>query len=378
MESLLAWKTLQAVKGLSKGALSRLVLRFGSPEGVQAASFHELTDDGGISHSVAKRIQERPDPELLKNVQKESLSLKQGKFSILTILDPRYPHRLKMIPDPPPLLYMTGNLQDVDHTALAIVGSRKSTPTGRAVTRQLSGNLAQLGFTIVSGLARGIDAAAHQGAIDVGGRTLAILGCGIDRTYPSEHKNLRQQIEAHGGVLSEFPPGTAPRGHHFPERNRVISGISMGVVVTEAAEQSGSLVTARLASEQNREVFAVPGAVSSPMSRGPHHLIKQGAKLVEDPKDILEELLPQLDTQFRDRFSRHGCTSAPPPPQLRQEEEALYNSISPEPTSLEDLISKSSFAPAEAMSILLALEIKGVIRQLPGARFIRATIEPRV
>ena len=235
MESLLAWKTLQAVKGLGNGALSRLVLRFGSPEGVQKASIHELTADGGVSHSVAKRIQKRPDSDLLKDVRMERQSLEQGHFSIVTILDPNYPHRLKMIPDPPPLLYMTGNLQEADHQAVAIVGSRKNTHNGWAVTRQLSGNLAALGFTIVSGLARGIDAAAHQGAIEVGGRTIAVLGCGIDRTYPPEHKHLRQQIEAHGGVLSEFPPGTAPRGHHFPERNRVISGISMGVVVTEAA-----------------------------------------------------------------------------------------------------------------------------------------------
>jgi DNA processing protein len=372
---LLAWKTLQAVKGLGNGALSRLVLRFGSPEGVQAASLHELTADEGVSHSVAKRIQGRPDSELLKDLQKERQSLEQGKFSIVTILDPIYPPRLKMIPDPPPLLYMTGNLQVSDHQALAIVGSRKSTPTGWALTRQLSGNLAALGFTIVSGLARGVDAAAHQGAIEVGGRTIAVLGCGIDRTYPSEHKNLRQQIEAHGGVLSEFPPGTAPRGHHFPERNRVISGISMGVVVTEAAAQSGSLVTARLAAEQDREVFAVPGTVNNPMSRGPHLLIKQGAKLVEGPEDILEELLPQLEAPFRNRISRHAGPSASPPPQLGQEEETLYNFISLEPTSLEDVISQTSFAPAEVMSILLTLEIKGVIRQLPGARYIRAGIQ---
>jgi len=378
MESLLAWKTLQAVKGLGNGALSRLVLRFGSPEGVQAASLHELTADGGVSHSVANRIHGRPDSQVLKDVQKERQSLEQGKFCIVTILDPKYPPRLKMIPDPPPLLYMTGNLQSADHQALAIVGSRQSTHTGRAITRQLSGNLAALGFTIVSGLARGIDAAAHHGAIDGGGRTIAVLGCGIDRTYPSEHKHLRQQIEAHGGVLSEFPPGAAPLGHHFPERNRVISGISMGVVVTEAAAQSGSLVTARLANEQNREVFGVPGTVNNPMSRGPHLLIKQGAKLVEGPEDILEELLPQLEASFRDRIRGQAAPLPPPLPQLGQEEESLYNIISLEPTALEDVISQTSFAPGEVMSILLTLEIKGVIRQLPGVRYIRTEIEPRV
>ena len=375
MESLLAWKTLQAVKGLGNGAVSRLALRFGSPERVLEASIHELTAEGGVSHTVAKRIQGKPDSGLLLDVHKERQSLEQGNFSIVTILDPIYPHRLKMIPDPPPLLYITGTLQETDHQAVAIVGSRKSTHSGGAVTRQLSGNLAALGFTIVSGLARGIDSAAHQGAIEAGGRTIAVLGCGIDRTYPSEHKNLRQQIEAQGGVLSEFPLGTAPRGHHFPERNRVISGISMGVVVTEAAAQSGSLVTARLASEQNRDVFAVPGAVNNPMSRGPHLLIKQGAKLVEGPEDILEELLPQLEAPFRDRVIRHPGPPSPYPPQLGQEEEALYNCVSLEPTSLEDVISQSSFAPAEVLSILITLEIKGIIRQLPGARYVRASVE---
>lgn len=375
MESLLAWKTLQAVQGLGNGALSRLVFRFGSPESVQAASIQQLTADGEISHSVAKHIQERPHPELLKEVYKERMLLEQEQFSIVTILDPVYPQRLKMIPDPPPLLYMTGDLKEFDHQALAIVGSRKSTPTGRAITQQLSGNLAGLGFTIVSGLARGIDAAAHQGAIEAGGRTLAILGCGIDCTYPAEHKNLRQQVENHGGVLSEFPPGTPPRGYNFPVRNRVISGISMGVVVTEAAAQSGSLVTARLANEQNREVFAIPGSVSNPMSRGPHLLIKQGAKLVEGLEDILEELFPQLDASFRDRIRGYEGPNVPQPPQLEQEEESLYNSISLEPISLDDVISKNSFPPSEAVSILLGLEIKGFIRQLPGARYVRASIK---
>ena len=377
MESLLAWKTLLAVKGLGHGALSHLVLRFGSPEGVQGASIRDLTADGSISHAVAKRIQARPDSQLLQNVQKVRHLLEQGKFSIVTILDPLYPQRLKMIPDPPPMLYLTGNLQEVDHQALAIVGSRTSTFGGRAFTQQLSGNLAELGFTIVSGLARGIDAAAHQGAIDAGGRTLAVLGCGIDRTYPSEHKNLREQIESQGAVLTEFPPGTAPRGHHFPQRNRVISGLSMGVVVTEAAAKSGSLVTARLATEHNREVFAVPGSVHHPLSHGPHLLIKQGAKLVEGPEDILEELVPQLETPFRDRIRSQAALSSPHALGLRAEEETLIHHIALEPTSLEDVISQSSFTPAETMSLLLTLELKGVVRQLPGSRYVRTSIHER-
>ena len=278
-----------------------------------------------------------------------------------------------MIPDPPPLLYKTGQLQGADHNAIAIVGSRRGTPAGCAFTRQLSGELAALGFTIVSGLARGIDAAAHEGALEGSGRTVAVLGCGIDRTYPLEHRKLRNQIEANGAVLSEFPPGTAPRGYHFPQRNRLISGQCLGVVVTEAATQSGSLITARLASEQNREVFAVPGALTNTMSRGPHSLIKQGAKLVEGPNDILEELLPQLEDSFRDRISGRTAPSTPKPPQLEQEEQALYDLISLEPIPTEELISKGCLSPAEVISILLSLEVKGLIRQLPGAQYIRTS-----
>ena len=186
-------------------------------------------------------------------------------------------------------MYYTGQLLECDQQALAIVGARKGSHAGRAFTRQLSGDLAALGFTIVSGLARGIDADAHEGALAAAGRTWAILGCGIDRTYPPEHLKLRQRIEQQGAVLSEFPMGTSPQSYHFPQRNRVISGLSLGVIVTEATSKSGSLITARMALEQNREVFAVPGNVTHPLSHGPNRLIKQGAKLVEKPWDIVLE-----------------------------------------------------------------------------------------
>lgn len=374
MESLPSWLVLRAVKGLGMGTLSRLVLQFGSPEAVREASPHALMSEGEVSRAVAERIKQGPSPELLVHIQHELDALKRGTFSMMTVVDPLYPPRLAMIPDSPPLLYYTGDFQEADHQALAIVGSRRSTPAGCAFTRQLSGNLASLGFSIVSGLARGIDAAAHQGALAVGGRTIAVLGCGIDRTYPPEHKHLRRRIEAHGAILSEFSPGTAPRGYHFPQRNRIISGMCMGVVVTEAAAQSGSLITARLASEQNREVFAVPGAVTNSMSRGPHRLIKLGAKLVEGPGDILEELLPQLETPFRDRVCSQINPMAPPVPSLSHEEQDLYSLISLEPITLEELLSQGSFSAAEVMSILLSLEIKGFVKQLPGAQYIRASI----
>ena len=260
---------------------------------------------GGLSVPVAERVHAPLDSQVCLTIERELETLKSSSFSVITILDSGYPQRLRTIPDPPPLLYVSGAFDKRDDLAIAIVGSRKATPAGSLLTQELSRSLASIGFTIVSGLARGVDKSAHQGALECSsGRTVAVLGCGIDQTYPVEHKRLRTQIETQGAVISEFPFGAAPHGYHFPQRNRIISGLSVGVVVTEATEKSGSLITARLALEQDREVFAVPGAVTSKMSRGPHRLIKQGAKLTENIEDIVEELLPQLDESFREAAAK--------------------------------------------------------------------------
>jgi DNA processing protein len=236
--------------------------------------------------------------------------------------------------------------------------------------------LAALGFTIVSGLARGIDAAAHEGALMASGRTLAVLGCGIDRLYPPEHGPLRQRIEQQGAVLSEFPMGTAPHSYHFPQRNRIISGLSLGVIVTEASSRSGSLITARMALEQNREIFAIPGNVTNILTRGPHRLIKEGAKLVESSLDIVEEILPMLEPSFRDHLEKQQLALHPQPssPSLGPEEQRVFDCISLEPVSLDDLISQNTYAPSEMMSILLSLEIKGLIKQIPGLQYFRVGI----
>ncbi len=228
-----------------------------------------------------------------------------------------YPPRLTTIPDPPPLLYVSGSLERADHQAVAIVGSRKATAAGRLLTEELSRELASLGFTIVSGLARGIDAAAHRGALAGKGRTVAVLGCGIDRTYPPEHASLRKQIESDGAVIGELPLGSYPHGYHFPRRNRIISGMCLGVIVTEAAMDSGSLITARLAADQGREVFAVPGFVKNETSRGPNGLIKQGATLVETVDDVIEELLPQLNDSLRERLTTRVSAGAAAPGRSR-------------------------------------------------------------
>ena len=263
-----------------------------------------------------------------------------------------------------------------DRQAVAIVGSRQATPYGLRVTDALARELSALGFTIVSGFARGIDAAAHRAALASGGRTVAVLGCGLDVDYPSGHASLRAEIAGSGAVLTEFAPGTAPFATNFPRRNRIISGLALGVVVVEASEDSGSLITARLALEQGREVFAVPGPIDAPTSRGPHGLLKQGAKLVETVDDIVEELLPQLET-MRTPLSQDSMVTgagkrrsfAPKPPDLSPEEQVVLRVIGREPSHLDDLTEQSHLPAAEVARILLGLELKALVHQLPGQQY---------
>ncbi|MEE8126566.1 MAG: DNA-processing protein DprA [Nitrospirales bacterium] len=371
--SLQGWLELRAVKGLGPITYTRLINRFGSPDAIWTNNLSELVAEGDLSPSLVKALHQPLPPETHAHIKKELAAVQEGRFFILTLADAQYPARLKTIPDPPPILYCTGELQDRDQHALAIVGSRKGSHSGRAFTRQLSGDLAALGFTIVSGLARGIDAAAHEGALSRSGRTIAVLGCGIDQVYPPEHGQLRKRIEQQGVVFSEFPMETPPHSYHFPQRNRLISGLSLGVIVTEATSRSGSLITARMALEQNREVFAVPGNVANAMSHGPHRLIKQGAKLIEESSDIVEEILPMLEPSFRDHLEKQHLTmpSQPSTVSLGFEEQRLFDLITLEPTPLDDLISQGSYSPSEVMSILLSLEVKGLIKQIPGLQYVR-------
>ncbi len=294
----------------------------------------------------------------------------------LDLADEHYPAWLRAIPDPPPVLYCDGSLEPGDRQAVAIVGSRQATPYGLRVTDALARELSRLGFTIVSGFARGIDAAAHRAALASGGRTVAVLGCGLDVDYPSGHASLRTEIAGSGAVLTEFAPGTAPFATNFPRRNRIISGLALGVVVVEAAEDSGSLITARLALEQGREVFAVPGPIDAPTSRGPHGLLKQGAKLVETVNDIVEELLPQLETMrtpLSQDFVATGAGGrrpfAPKPPDLSPEEQVVLRVIGREPRHLDDLTEQSRLPAAEVTRILLGLELKALVHQLPGQQY---------
>jgi DNA processing protein len=276
---------------------------------------------------------------------------------------------LRTIADPPPLLYVSGTLLQADEVAVAIVGGRRATPCGRLITEEIARELAGMGITIVSGLARGIDAAAHRGALAGQGRTIAVLGCGIDRTYPPEHETLRRHIEAQGAVVSELPVGAPPQSHHFPRRNRILSGLSMGVLVSEAAMNSGSLITAKLALEQGREVFAVPGLVKEEACRGSNGLIKAGAKLVERAQDILEEIIPQMDARMRAQVSRQESPPTLGRNRLGAEEALIYEVLACEAQSV---IERTGLSAAKVAATLLLLELSGHVRQLPGQQYIRA------
>jgi DNA processing protein len=293
------------------------------------------------------------------------------KWFTIALGDERYPERLRTIHDPPAVLYCDGSVEPGDRQAVAIVGARRATPYGLRITEALTRDLSGLGFTIVSGLARGIDAAAHRAALAAGGRTIGVLGCGLDVTYPPEHARLQEEIADHGAVLTEFVQGTPPLAAHFPRRNRIISGLAMGVVVVEAAEDSGSLITARLALEQGREVFAVPGPIDAPTSRGPHGLLKQGAKLVETVDDIVEELLPQMEAPLTPTPSGNPLLPRLQrvPEGLSPEERIIYSLMSREPCHLDDLTEQSRLSAAEVTRSLLGLELKTLVHHLPGQQY---------
>jgi len=295
-------------------------------------------------------------------------------MTTIGISDPEYPVSLRNIADAPALLYVDGQLEPVDAQAVAIVGSRRATPYGIRIARMLAGELSRLGFTIVSGMARGIDRVAHEIALATGGRTLAVLGCGLDVVYPPDHAQLRAQIVDAGAVITEFPLGSPPLAAHFPRRNRILSGLSMGVVVVEAAEGSGSLITAKLAAEQGREVFAVPGPIDIPTSRGTHGLLKLGAKLTETVDDILEELLPQLEKPVMTAsFSPAPVVGARKPlTNFSPEEQRVYAVVSEDPQSIDELTEQAALASSTVACALLGLELKDAVRQTPGQRYHRS------
>jgi DNA processing protein len=360
-EDLFYWLALNFVPGVGAIFIKRLLDRFQTPEAVFQASMKELLEVEGLGVKVASEIRKGPSEQAVKN---ELSSLEKSGGRIITLEDEAYPPRLRDIYDPPALLYLKGELKKEDELAVSIVGSRKTTPYGRWITEKISQTLVRYGVTIVSGMARGVDSVAHWGAISGGGRTLAVLGCGVDVVYPPENRNLFSKIIEQGAVLSEFPMGSPPEGGHFPKRNRIISGLSMGVVVVEAGPDSGSLITANFALEQGREVFAIPGNVGAGGSRGTNRLIKDGAKLVESSEDILEEILPQWKRE-KERIEE----VKPRGPELSEEEKILYEMLGETPLHIDAMIRESKFEPGKVSSLLLNLELKGLISQWPGKCF---------
>lgn len=367
--SLEAWMKLRAIKGVGDHIVLALVREWQSPDAVLRASAGDLIERG-CSTRLAEVIVRGPGREACRRIARELYDIERSRIDVRSVLDAEYPRRLLTIPDPPPLLYVAGSLHASDELAVAVVGARRSTPAGRLMTERLATGLAEAGFTIVSGLARGVDAAAHRGALAPGGRTIAVLGCGLGRTYPPEHQRLREQIEEHGAVVSELSWDAPPHSGHFPRRNRIISGLSFGVIVTEAAIDSGSLITAKLALEQGREVCAVPGSVNADTSRGTHALIKEGATLVEQAQDVIDVITPQLEPVMRSRVcaprSPHSTTD-----HFGNHERLVYDALSDEPLTVDHLLERTRLPVPSVMASLLSLELRRCVRQLPGQRYLR-------
>lgn len=374
-QDLEAWLRLALTPGVGDTSARRLLAQFGDPAAVFTASMHELQEH--VSLAQAAQLRRRPEA-LDQAVQTTWAWLQQSHHlftqALITLGDPRYPDSLLHTADPPLMLYALGPhhwlersapLLDWQHS-LAIVGSRNPTPQGAEHAHQFAQHLAQQGWCIVSGMALGIDAAAHAGALAVPHAihpTVAVVGTGIDRVYPRRHQALAHQLAQHGLVISEFPLGTPPIASNFPKRNRIISGLSRGTLVVEAALASGSLITARTATEQGREVFAIPGSIHNPLARGCHALIRQGAKLVERAEDILEE------------FSGHLPVPSSPPvatPEAQAPASALLEALGHDPVSLDSLTARTGYSTAELQAQLLELELDGWVQRLPGGLFQRS------
>ena len=366
-DELLALIRLSMVAGVGPRTSRALLTRFESAGRVLAASRTALRGVEGVGPKLADKIAQARD-EL--DADSELALCRSRDVRVISGQNPEYPAALQNIPDPPALLYIKGRLEPRDQLSIAMVGSRHCSPYGARIAERLAGALARTGLTVVSGLARGIDAAAHRGALKAGGRSLAVLANGLASVYPPEHEDLARTVTEAGALLSEMPMRQVPLAGLFTQRNRIISGLSLGVVVVEAAPRSGSLSTAHHAMEQNREVFAVPGPVDSLTSRGCHRLIRDGARLVETVDDILEELGPlisEVRTDPSESPVRHPAELA-----LSDAERSLLGQLDDQPVGVDDLIARTGLTPAQVMATLSVLEMKRVAHRLPGHRFVRA------
>jgi len=355
------WLGFNAVRGIGPLRLRALQAAFDSLESAWHASESELAAAGLDRRAIGNLLAARQHFDLDRMLE----AVYRAGASVITLDDADYPPLLRELPDAPPVLFVKGTLLDADRWAVAFVGTRRATAYGREVTRQLVASLAGAGITIVSGLALGIDAAAHKAALDAGGRTIAVLGCGIDRVYPPEHRKLAADIVNNGALITEFPLGTEPEGKNFPVRNRLISGLSLGVVVVEAPLNSGALLTADFAAEQGRDVFAVPGNVTSPASAGTNRLIQNGAKLVVSADDILDELNLTRTTVETQTQVRQIAPDSPL-------EAALAALLEDEPLHIDDLVERSGLPITAVSSTLALMELKGMVQRQEGMTYARA------
>ena len=352
------WVAFHQVPYIGPARFARLREHFGTLDAAWNASARELGEvlDQRAAESVARaRAAFSPEREMER--------IERLGISVLTIVDDDYPKLLVQIPAPPPVLYVKGAFTPADQTAIAIVGTRRSTSYGREVTTRLAREFAEAGVSVVSGLARGIDGAAHDAALRGGGRTIAVLGSGVDIIYPPEHKNLAAQIVENGAVISDYPPGRKPDAPNFPARNRIISGLSLGVVVVEAPARSGTLITVDFAADQGREVFVVPGSVLSDNSAGGHRLLRDGARLVTCAADVMDDL------RIGERKEQAAVQQALP---LTDQERRLLNHISGDPQHLDELMIAAGLSIAEGSGLITMLELKGLIRDAGARHFVRS------
>lgn len=366
MENLQDWLALYLIPGLGASSCKRLIDCFGGPRHVLEADIQELFKVPGIRKTAASEIIKNPAYE------KAEQEIKQAQKENITIIawdDPAYPPLLRNIHNQPVLLYVNGSPEHLHSPAVAIVGARAATSYGQRIAENMACQLAQRGVTLVSGLALGVDTAAHKGALNGCGKTIAVLGCGVDVVYPYQNRKLFERISEDGVLVSEYPLGTKPEGFRFPARNRIISGLSLGVLVVEAAKRSGSLITAQLALEQGREVFAVPGMVDSAKSEGSHRLLQEGAKLVHSVDDILEELpigCSPVQSAGPDSTETKGHIQG-----MSEEEKHLFSFLDVYPKTIDDIIQISGLSAPKVSELLLTLEIKRLIESLPGKQYQR-------
>ncbi len=346
--------------GVGPITLSALLERFDTPARILSASPNELAEVPGVGVALARRLRSQEFRELANSVMQQC---SDNDIHIVCPDMPSFPRLLKELPDPPSVLFMRGELKPCDQLAIAIVGTRGASHYGRSQAERFARSLARAGLTIVSGLARGIDAAAHRGALEAQGRTIAVLSSGVLDIYPPQHKELAEDIVQNGAIISEMPPFMKPKKGLFPQRNRLISGLALGTLVVEAAERSGALITARHAGEQGREVFAIPGMISTPASRGCHALIRDGAYLTQDPEDIIDQLGPLVQgVQITPEVEiRH-----PAQLQLNEQESIVLNAISLEPIDINQVVSLSGLPVSRVLSTLSVLEVRRLIRRVSG------------